>query len=259
MTSPLPDQQTTSIAFSTPDDVFIRDKSLCHELIGKLTFTEMLHFGILGRMPTPAQTKLIDACLVTLMEHGLTPSALATRLIYSSAAEAMQAAVAAGLLAVGSRFVGTTEGCGSLLSRIIAAGAAPDVEAAKIVAEFRASRTAIPGFGHPFHKPDDPRSIRLLALAREEGIAGAHIAAVEALSRAIDASFGKHITLNATGAVAAVLGDCGVPSEILRGFALIARCAGLVGHVHEEQKKPAMRVIWETAEQAVPYDGEAGR
>jgi citrate synthase len=257
MSSPLPDQQTTSIAVSTPDDVFIRDKSLCRELIGKLTFTEMLHFGILGRLPTPPQTKLVDACLVTLMEHGLTPSALATRLVYSSANEAMQAAVAAGLLAVGSRFVGTTEGCGALLSRIIAA-ADREAEAQRIVMEFRASRSPVPGFGHPFHKPDDPRSIRLLALAREEGIAGEHIAAVEMLGRSIDESFGKHITLNATGAVAAVLADCGVPSEILRGFALIARCAGLVGHVHEEQKKPAMRVIWETADRAVPYDGAAG-
>jgi citrate synthase len=256
--SSLPDEQTTSICTSTAADVFIRDKSLCKELLGKLTFTEMIYFQVLGKAPSAAQTRLLDACLVTLMEHGLTPSALATRLVYSSAPEAMQSAVAAGLLAVGSRFVGTTEGCGELILRVVSAGAAGPAEARRIASEFRAARTPIPGFGHPFHKPDDPRSIRLLELAGETGLAGAHVAAVKELSAAIDETFGKHITLNATGAVAAVLGDAGIPREILRGFALIARCAGLVGHVHEEQQRPAMRVIWEAAERAVPYDGERG-
>ncbi|HEY3495979.1 MAG TPA: citryl-CoA lyase [Polyangiaceae bacterium] len=255
----LPAEQSTSIATSTKDDVFIRDKSLCKELLGSFTFTEMIYFQVLGVRPAPAQTKLLDACLVTLMEHGLTPSALAARLVYSSAEEAMQGAVAAGLLAVGSRFVGTSEGCGVLIERVIAAGADGPAEARRIASEARAAREPIPGFGHPFHKPDDPRSIRLLELAREEGLSGAHVAAVNELSRAIDEVYGKHITLNATGAVAAVLGDAGVPREILRGFALIARCAGLVGHVHEEQQKPAMRAIWEAGERAVPYDGRSGR
>ena len=253
----LPEKQTTSIATSTPDDVFIRDKSLCKELIGKVTFTQMIYFQVLGKMPTPAQAALVDACLVTLMEHGLTPSALATRLVYSSAEEAMQAAVAAGLLAVGSRFVGTTEGAGELLSRIVAAGADAAAEARRIALEFKAEKKPIPGFGHPFHKPDDPRSPVLLELARTQGVAGAHVDAVTLLSSEIDAAFGKHITLNATGAIAAVLADAGVPREILRGFALIARAAGLVGHVHEEQQKPAMRAIWEAAERAVGYDGKA--
>jgi citrate synthase len=255
--SALPEKQTTSIATSTPDDVFIRDQSLCRDLIGKVTFTELIYFQIIGKKPTPAQTDVVDACLVTLMEHGLTPSALATRLVYSSAEEAMQAAVAAGLLAVGSRFVGTTEGCGALLARIVAA---PEraAEARRIAETHRAEKRSLPGFGHPFHKPDDPRTPVLLELAERKGIAGEHVEAVRLLSAAIDTAFGKHITLNATGAIAAVLADAGVPREILRGFALIARAAGLVGHVREEQQKPAMRAIWEAADAAVPYDGERG-
>lgn len=254
----LPEHQTTSLCTSTADDVWIRDKSLCLELLGKVTFTELLYFQILGKMPAKPVTELVDACLVTLMEHGLTPSALTTRLVYSSAEEAMQAAVAAGLLCVGSRFVGTTEGAGELIERALAAEDL-EAEARRIAVEFKNNgKKALPGFGHPFHKPDDPRSIRLLALAKEKGVAGRHIAAVEALSRAVDETYGKHITLNATGAVAAVLGDCGVPRDILRGFAIIARAAGLVGHVHEEQRKPAMRAIWEAGERAVPYDGNKG-
>lgn len=251
----MPDQQTTSIATHTNEDIFIRDRSLCRELIGKVSFTEMTFFQILGRMPTREQAAVVDACLVTLMEHGLTPSALATRLIYSSAPEAMQAGVAAGLMGVGSVFVGTMEGCAALLAEILAAPEGVEAAARRVAEEHRAARRPLPGFGHHMHKPDDPRSIRLLEVAREHGVAGRHVAAVLALSAAIDAVYGKHITINATGAIAACLGDCGVPAEILRGFALITRCAGLVGHVHEEQHKPAMRVIWEAAEHAVAYDG----
>ncbi|MFI5401051.1 MAG: citryl-CoA lyase [SAR324 cluster bacterium] len=252
----MPNKQTTSLATHTAEDVFIRDKSLCRELIGQLTFTEMLYFLILGRRPAPGPTAAIDACLVTLMEHGMTPSALASRLIYSSATEAMQGAVAAGLLGVGSLFVGTMEGCAQLLERMLASAAGPAAEAGRIATEYRESRKPLPGFGHPQHRPDDPRSIKLFEVARRHGVAGAHVEAVQTLSRAVDETYGKHITINATGAIAAVLGDCGVPAEIMRGFALITRCAGLVAHIREEQVKPAMRVIWEAGELAVPYDGK---
>jgi citrate synthase len=242
---------TTRIATSTPEDVFVRGKSLTKELIGKLTFTEMTFFQVMGALPTKGQTAVLDACLVTLMEHGLTPSVLATRLVYSSAPEAMQGAVAAGLLGVGSVFVGTVEGCAALLARIAVAtdGAA---EAKAIAAEHVASKRPLPGFGHPLHKPDDPRPAAIFAVSDAHGISGKHVAALRQLASAIDAARGKHLTINATGAIAAVLADCGLPASIMRGFALLARCAGLVGHVLEEQNDPAMRAIWEAGEKAVP-------
>jgi citrate synthase len=240
---------TTKIATSSADDITVRGKSLTRELIGKLSFTEMMCFGILGEVPSAARIACVDACLVALMEHGLTPSAIATRLVYGSSPEAMQGAVAAGLLGVGSRFVGTVEGCALVLARI-AAAKDPEAEAAAVVAE---GRGPLPGFGHDTHKPDDPRTPRLFAVAREHGVAGRHVAALEALGVALDRAKTRHITINATGAVAAVLADAGIPIEIMRGFALITRCAGLVAHVHEEQRDPAMRVIWESAEEAIPY------
>ena len=219
------------------------------DLLGKLTFTEMIVFQMLGRVPSPGEAACIDACLVALIEHGLTPSAIAARLVYTSAPEAMQGAVAAGLLGVGGRFVGTVEGCAALVARI---AGAPDAlsEAAAIVAE---AKGPIPGFGHDVHKPDDPRTPRLFAIARQHGLAGKHVAALELLGATLDGAKRRHITINATGAVAAILADAGVPAEIMRGFALIARCAGLVGHVHEEQHAPAMGAIWRAAEHAVPY------
>ncbi len=249
------EKQTTSIATATAEDVFVRGRSLCRDLIGKLSFTEMTYLQITGRMPSPQQVAVVDACLVTLMEHGLTPSVLAARLVQSSAPEALQAAVAAGLLGVGSVFVGTVEGCAALLDRIVAAS---DVagEARVVADEHRAAMRPVPGFGHPVHKPDDPRTACVLAVAEAQGIAGRHVAALRSLAVAVDAASGRHITINATGAIAAALADAGVPGEIMRGFAILARCAGLVGHVHEEQHRPAMRAIWEAAENAVPYDGD---
>jgi citrate synthase len=247
------DKPSTGIATHSREDVYIRGKSLCHELIGRYSFTQTLYFQAFGRMPKEAEVTLIDACLVTLMEHGLTPSVLASRLVYSSAPEALQGAVAAGLLGVGSRFVGSMEGCAELLQRVLASEVDMEAEARRIAGEYRSSRQPIPGFGHPQHKPDDPRALRLIQLAREQGIAARHIDAIQSLSRAVDAVYGRHITINATGAIAAVLGDCGVPAKIARGFALIARCAGLIGHIHEEQENPAMRAIWDAAEREIPY------
>lgn len=253
--SPTRQTPTTHIGTSTPEDVFVRGRSLCRELIGRVSFTQMTYFQIIGRMPTAAETAVLDACLVTLVEHGLTPSVIASRLTYSSAPESMQAAVGAGLAGVGSVFVGTVEGCGALLDRMLTAGDA-EAEARRIVAEHRAARKPVAGFGHPLHKPDDPRTLCIVRIAEDAGIAGKHIAALRLLAHAVDQGYGKHITINATGAVAAALGDCGVPKEIMRGFAILARCAGLVGHIHEEQRTPAMRALWEAGESAVPYDAE---
>jgi citrate synthase len=160
----------------------------------------------------------------------------------------MQGAVAAGLLGVGSTFVGSTEGCAALLAQI-ARASDPAAEARSVAG----THERLPGFGHPVHKPVDPRTVALLALARAQGLFGAHCAALEALSRAVDAVRGKPIVVNATAAVAALICDAGLPIGILRGIALISRCAGLVGHIAEEQHAPVMRALWEGAETAVPY------
>lgn len=243
---------TTELCHATADDVVLRGRSLPREIVGKATFTEMIYFLLTGREPTPVQTAILDACLVTLMEHGLTPSAVATRLTYGSAPEAMQGAVAAGLLGVGSVFVGASESCAQLLARIVAAADGP-TEARAIVAEQSGTKARVPGFGHPLHRPVDPRTVALFELARRLGGFGVHCTALEQLSAAVDANAGRAIPINATGAIAALVADAGLPISILRGISLISRCAGLVAHIREEQVTPAMRQLWEAADAAVPY------
>lgn len=252
-----PRAPSTRISHHTADAIFVRGASLVDELIGELTFTEMMYFQLMGARPTPAQAKILDAVLVTLMEHGITPSVIATRMIYDSCPEAVQAAVAAGLLAVGSTFVGTMEGCAKNLEEILEGSEDEWPARAKAIAQrVRAARQPIPGFGHPHHRPDDPRSPKLIAVAERAGVPGRHIRALKLLAAEVDAAWGRHLTINATGAVAALLGEIGIPQEVMRGIAVVSRSAGLVGHIREEQLDPAARVMWDVVAEKVPYSGK---
>lgn len=251
-----PTQPGTAICTHTNDAIYVRDKNLVDELIGELTFTQMMFFQIMGRTPNETETRVVDAVMVTLMEHGLTPSAIATRMVAMSAPEAMQAAVAAGLLGVGGQFVGTMEGAARCIEELLQA---PEgvAEAARAMAEhYRDNGLRLPGFGHNLHRPDDPRTPKLFAVAREAGVRGDCIAALQTLGEAVDAAYGRHLTINATGAIGALLLEIGVPWQIMRGFAIVTRAAGLVGHIKEEKENPAARTIWMAAEAAVPYRGD---
>ncbi|TEA74267.1 citryl-CoA lyase [Allopusillimonas ginsengisoli] len=244
---------TTELCAHTLTGMNYRDKDLVNELIGERTFTDVMFTQIMGRRPRPVDLRIVDAVLITLMEHGLTPSAIATRLIYMSAPENLQGAVSAGILAVGSQFVGTMENCAALLERILASSH-PEQEARAIAVSFKETKAHLPGFGHHLHKPDDPRSLKLIALAqRESELPQQHVNALLTLNHAIDGVYGKHITINATGAVAALLGEIGIPTKLMRGFAVISRAAGLVSHIAEEQRTPSGRYIWENIDQAIPY------
>jgi citrate synthase len=248
---------TTSLCTHTLTSLHYREADLVEDLLGKKTFTEVMLMQILARPPRGVDLRIVDAVLIVLMEHGLTPSAIAARLIYMSAPENLQGAVSAGLLAVGSQFVGTMENCSRLLDRIEAA-ADPRAEALAIAHDYKGLKSAVPGFGHHLHKPVDPRAYKLLDLARAEAeLSGAKLRALEHLSAAVDEAAGRAITLNATGAVAALLGEIGVPTGIMRGFAVISRAAGLVAHIAEEQQQPTGRFIWDTVDQAIPYAGGA--
>lgn len=244
----------TRIARHTADSIFVRDRNLVEDLIGKVSFTEMMFFQLMGKQPTRLQTRVLDAVLVTLMEHGFTPSSIVSRLIYDSVPEAMQSAIAAGLLGVGGTFIGTMEGASVLIQELLQAEEGVESRARTIAEAHAVQKKPMPGFGHPFHKPDDPRSPRLFEIAMSEGADGRHIRALQALAAAVDQAYGRHLTINVTGAVAAVLGEIGIPPRIMRGLAVVSRCAGLVGHIHEEQQDPSARFIWDLTARNIPYE-----
>ena len=248
----------TKLATHTLTALYVRDMDLVADMMGKMTFTDAMFYHIMGMRPSAGQTAVLDAVLVTLMEHGFSPSAISARMTYLSAPEALQAAVAAGLLNVASQFVGTMENCAAILEQLVTDEAGVAVAARRVATEARAAKRHLPGFGHHLHKPDDPRSPKLFEIALAQAdVDTRYIDAILALNAAVDEAYGRHLTINATGATAAVMLGIGVPARIMRGFAVISRAAGLVAHVKEEQDCPTGRTIWEVVEDAVPYTGDA--
>lgn len=252
-------QPTTSIATSDERSITIRGMDLIEDMIGKLTFTEATYLSLTGKLPNAAQTKILDACLVTLMEHGLTPSALVARFVADSVPGEIQAAMAAGLSSIGSVFVGTMEGCARLLQQGLAEGGDLDAYCERVVNEHLQARRPLPGFGHPYHKPDDPRPARLFQVAREAGADGRYIALLERMGAAFDRLRGRHMTINATGAIGALLLEIGVPVDCHRGVAVVSRASGLIAHIREEREQHTARYLWDAAMQQIPYvaDDEA--
>lgn len=252
---------TTALSRYTKTDVYYRDRNLVKDILapGKnADFVSVSAFHILGREITEGERNVLNAILITMMEHGFTPSAITTRSIYMSAPENLQGAVAAGLLAVGSSFVGTVENNAYLLERLVtAAPSQREAIAEEIVDDHLARKAPLPGFGHHLHKPDDPRALRLLDIAAENGLDGDYCASLRLLSKVLDQHRGKHTTINATGSTAALLGEIGVPVKLMRGFSVLGRTSGLIAHIAEEQQRPTGRFIWDLVDNAIPYEGES--
>jgi citrate synthase len=243
-------------AHARTDILTMRGRDTLKEIVGVRSFGETFFFIVTGRMPTAGEARCFDACLTVLMDHGLTPSALVARLVEDSVPEDMQVAIAAGLLVVANRHVGTMSGAGRLLAEAIEAGTEPRVWAEQTVARFRAQKRNVPGFGHPHYFPEDPRAARLFAVAEEAGCSGRAIALIKLLGEALDRAMGRHLTLNVTGAMAAVLTEIGFPVEALRGVAVVGRAAGLVAHIYEEKRMGLSRTLLDFADREfTPQDG----
>jgi citrate synthase len=224
----------SDLGWSTRERIVVRGKDLPGEILGTFSLGDMAWFELTGKAPNQNQSRLFNAMAVTLVEHGVTPSALAARLTYLGAPEAMQAAVAAGLCGLGSVFVGSMEHAAKLLFESVRDGK----DAAAVVAENR----RIPGLGHPLHKPVDPRSVRLFEIGRETGYYGKYCELMEELARL------KNLTLNATGAIGALACELGLDWRAVRGIGVMARAIGLVGHLLEESRQPMAEAVWHQIE-----------
>lgn len=258
----------SDMAWSTPTQIFIKGHPL-DDLIGTVDLGGMLFLLLAGRQPTSEELRMTNAVLVALVEHGMTPSAMAARLTWLGAPESTQGAVASGLLGVGSRLVGPVDEVARTLQEAVAGlrrdGAvqlpAHDVDfysqtAEAIVADFAAKGTPVPGIGHPVHKPEDPRTVKLTELAAELRMQGPHLCLQQAIRHAAGERWNRHFPINVTGAIGAVVSDMGFPWRIARGFAVVSRCVGLVGHLHEEIHHPIARALAEDTERRTSPVGE---
>jgi len=247
----------SSISTANADTIVVRGHDLCKELIGQLSLTEHFWLLITGKRPSAAQARVLDACLVSIAEHGLVPSVQAARMTYAAGPEAMQGAVAAGILGCGSVVLGTAENAGRYIVSILERAENGDLIAAAhaVSKDYRAKRMPFPGYGHPLHKDADPRAARLLAVAEEVGLSGTHAAAAKAGERAIFEITGKNLVLNVSGAIPAVLLDAQFPLTGLKGVPILARAASLVAHLVEEQTRPIGFLLSGAAEEAAGYEG----
>lgn len=255
----------TSLGRSDPTSITLLGHDLAGDLMGQVGFGELALWLLARRRPTPAEVRVFEAVLVALADHGFTPTAIATRLTYLSAPDSVQGALAAGLLGGGSRFLGVTEDSAAFLSEVLAGTpqlpvdeAGWDELALEAVRRARAAGRFVPGLGHPLHKEVDPRTPALLRIAAEEGLRGSHLQLFEAIGRVHPQVLGRTLPLNGAGVCGAALADLGLPVDLLRGVALLARSAGLLGQLAEERVHPVAMDIYLAVEHAateLPLDG----
>ena len=253
------DQRSSAISTSNAETIVVRGRDLARELVGAISFTDHFWLLVTGALPSPAQRRVLDATLVAIAEHGLVPSVQAARMTLTAAPEALQGAVAAGLLGCGSTVFGSSEAAGRFFAEIqvrAAQGASLEDATTAVVREYREAKRAIPGYGHPLHRGGDPRATRLLEVAAETGIAGRYIEIATLVERLMPTLLGRPLALNVSGAIPAVLLDAGYPLLGLKGVPLLARTAGLIAHLVEEQQRAIGFVMSHAAAQAIDYDGE---
>jgi citrate synthase len=259
----------TGLGTSDADSISLLGHDLAGDLMGSVSFGELSFWLVAGRRPNSHELRVFEAVLVSLADHGFTPTAIAARLTYYSAPDSLQGAVAAGLLGGGSRFLGVTEDTGQYLHSILAElptgyeswnDAAWDAAARIALERAKASALRIPGLGHPVHKQGDPRTPVIIRIAEEEGTHGPHLKLFEAIGRVQEDVLGKKLPLNGAGVAGAALADLGLPVEMLRGFALLARTAGLIGQIAEERITPIGPDVYYSVDRNSVYvpSGEGG-
>lgn len=241
----------TDIGWSDATSITIFGKDLPSEILGHLNLGDMGFMELTGRVPSADESRMFNAMVVTLVEHGITPSALVARMTYAGAPESLQGAVAAGLNGLGTVFVGSIEGAAKVLTDAMPK-ADPSADfaglAVSVAESFQSQRRTLPGIGHPFHKPIDPRTPRLVELARETGFDGPYLKLMQAISDEAARRSGKPLPMNATGAIGALCCEMGFDWKICRGLGVMARAVGLVGHILEESRRPMAMEIWHSVE-----------
>jgi citrate synthase len=238
----------SDIAWSSAEKVVVRGQDLVG-LIGNVSLGDFAFLELKGRLPTAQESAVFNAIAITLVEHGMTPSAIAARLTYLGAPEALQGAVAAGLLGMGDRFGGPAEEAARMLQEAFEQGGDLQTLASEIVEQKRRLGRPVPGLGHPIHRPVDPRTPRLFEVAAANGFSGRYVELMELVSKEASRAYKRALPVNATGAIGAIASELGFSWRVCRGLAVIARAIGLVAHLEEEASEPLASEIWARVEE----------
>jgi citrate synthase len=245
---PEAERWSTALTSIASNKILLRGYPL-DELMGRLSFAEAVYLLLMGEVPTPAIGHMLNAVLVSSVDHGVTPpSTLAARNVATSGAP-LKDSVAAGVLAFGPHHGGDIESCMRFLDAgltLVRGGQALQDAAETIVEDCVRQQQVPPGFGHRFHTRD-PRAARLFQMALELEVEGEHVRLIRAAERALDARqdrFGRPLPVNVDGAIAAICADLGFAYELGNAVFLISRLPGLIAHAHEERTRQApMRQI----------------
>jgi citrate synthase len=237
---------TTGLGKAELHRILVRGRDLTEELVGNITFADMTCLELTGALPTPEQRRMIDALLIILVEHGMVSSAINARLVYHTAPEAIQGAVAAAILGAGSVHLGSSEYAAKMLADAVPPGMRQldlDAAAASIVEQYAARKERIAGIGHRTHAEGDPRANRLFQVARETGVYGTYCELIQRVAGSASKRHGRPFPVNVTGAIAAIALDMGLPWQITKAFALIGRTLGTMAHIAEEIRNPVATKI----------------
>ncbi|MEX3713305.1 citryl-CoA lyase [Cytobacillus horneckiae] len=253
----------TKIGKSEHDKIFVHGYNLTEDLIGNITLADMAFLGAKHRKPTEKESKMLNALLVAICEHGFTPSSISTRLTYLGAPESVQSAVAAGLLGAGTVYLGAMEYVAEMLHHAFEKyGEGYPIEelASLIIQERKENNQQLPGFGHPIHKPEDPRTGKLFEIAEDLGFYGKNSKLLVEIHRQFCEQKGKTITLNAVGAIGAIMADMEIDYRVVKSFAVASRAVGLVAHIVEEielgRKNSVGQEIFDYIEHHTDYKGK---
>lgn len=248
--------RVSHISQAYPDRVEVRGRDLCADVMGRLSFTEYFHLLLTGSEPTEDQRFFLDVLLAAIAEHGMMPTNVAARMTLAADPRSLQGAVAAGILGAGPVILGSAEECAALLTRAgrdVAGGRVPQAVADQLADEIRAAGEKLPGFGHPVHRPVDPRAERILELADERGVAGPHVLLARAFRESAARAWGRPLPMNVAMPIAAVMLDLGFPSSTVKAVPILARTASLLAHLAEEREQPLGFVLAAGAEEAIEY------
>jgi citrate synthase len=252
-------ERKTSISWVEAEKIYIRGYPI-EDLIGKLSWVEVVFLVLLGRLPSSKEARLLEAIMISVIDHGVRPPSTIAAVTVANTGGSLNCAVSAGILAINKYHGGAIEDSMEAISKAVEMQEKENLSemqaAEKLIESYKAKGERVSGFGHRFHA-SDPRTIKLFQIAEELGLAGKFVSQAKAIEKVLTEKTGKKLPINADGAIAALLCEMGFPPKLANGVFIMSRVVGLIAHVIEEKEKnPPMKTV---DVEKYQYEGELGK